>query len=690
MAIPKATSLGLLLGFTTLVLAGVVSFRAVAGAIREGEWVAHTLQAKESLKGLSGALADAETGRRGYALTGDERYLAPYRAARARAEAGLQVLAELTRDNALQRERLERLRPAIGARLALLEQQVRDQGRGEAAGEERTARGREIMERIRTTLAAMEQDEDGLLEARRVAAGRGARRSLWVLSLGSALGLGLVGLAFGLTTLEARRRERADAERLRSDAQLRAVLDNSPTAISLKDLEGRFLLVNPRFESLLPGGASPIGRTEHELLPSALADARRGKDLEALARRAPVESEERYEHEGALRTYDAVRFPLLDAQGEPYAVACIRADVSERRRLEQELDRFFRLSSDLLFIGKADGSVQHLNPAWETLLGHPMESLRGRPVMELVHPEDRQATEALSSRLAEAGAVSGFENRMRCRDGSYRWVQWSVLRDREQGLSYAIARDVTEQKRTLDELRRARDAAEAANGELEAFSYSVSHDLRAPLRHIDGFVDLLGRKAAQGLDESGRRYLRVISDAARQMGALIDDLLAFSRMGRAEMARARVDLAELLADVLRQGVDADGRSIVWDIQPLPRVAGDRAMLRVVLDNLVSNAVKYTRRRDPAHIQVGSAPGREGEVVVFVRDDGAGFDMRYAGKLFGVFQRLHRAEEFEGTGIGLATVRRIVTRHGGRAWAEGQPDSGATFYVALPAPEGVFA
>ena len=224
---------------------------------------------------------------------------------------------------------------------------------------------------------------------------------------------------------------------------------------------------------------------------------------------------------------------------------------------------------------------------------------------------------------------------------------------------------------------------ETSNRELEAFSYSVSHDLRAPLRHIDGFADLLGRHAQSALDDKGRRYLATISDSAKSMGALIDDLLSFSRMGRSEMQHASVNLGDLVTEVRKElSTDLANRDVVWEIGPLPNLVGDAAMLRLALANLLSNAIKYTRGRTPARITIG-AREQEGETVLFVQDNGAGFDMAYQDKLFGVFQRLHSADEFEGTGIGLANVRRIVQRHGGRVWAEGEPGQGATFFVALP-------
>ena len=225
---------------------------------------------------------------------------------------------------------------------------------------------------------------------------------------------------------------------------------------------------------------------------------------------------------------------------------------------------------------------------------------------------------------------------------------------------------------------------EATNKELEAFAYSVSHDLRAPLRHINGFVGMLKRNSAATLDDQSLHYLDTISGAADRMGTLIDDLLSFSRMGRAEMTRMPVDIGALVEDVIREmEPDIQGRTIDWRIGPLPVVSGDRALLRTVLVNLVSNALKFTRSRQPAEIEIGCLREREGEITVYVRDNGVGFDMQYVGKLFGVFQRLHSTSDFDGTGIGLANVRRVISRHGGRAWAEGRVKGGATFYFSLP-------
>jgi signal transduction histidine kinase len=230
--------------------------------------------------------------------------------------------------------------------------------------------------------------------------------------------------------------------------------------------------------------------------------------------------------------------------------------------------------------------------------------------------------------------------------------------------------------------KRAREL-ETSNNELESFAYSVSHDLRAPLRHVDGYSELLKKQASSSLDEKSRRYIQTILESSKRMGTLIDDLLAFSRIGRAETKKTLVSLDQIVKEAVAEiGEDTSGRDIVWKIDPLPVCYGDRSMLRLVIVNLLSNAVKFTRTRAQAEIEVGCADG-ENEVEVFVRDNGAGFDMQYVNKLFGVFQRLHLPEQFAGTGIGLATVRRIIHRHGGEVRAEGGVDQGATFYFSLP-------
>jgi signal transduction histidine kinase len=323
----------------------------------------------------------------------------------------------------------------------------------------------------------------------------------------------------------------------------------------------------------------------------------------------------------------------------------------------------------------------------------------------------RSAQEGAGARIMELTRRYESESRQRQLDGLARRQQEQEMRLRQQalherwlwtviasgaivlaGTAFFLVR-LRRSHRLLEvanaELERrvaARTAElQATNRELEAFAYSVSHDLRAPVRQIDAFTTLLARRAVV-LDAQARTYMDAISASARRMGALIEDLLAFSRTARTELIRAPVELGALAREVIRElDGEARGRSIEWIIGELPVVEGARSLLRIVLVNLLANAVKYTAPRARPHVEIGASAGADGETVVFVRDDGVGFDMRYVDKLFGVFQRLHGPEEFEGTGIGLATVRRIVNRHGGRTWAEGKVGEGATFYFSIPGP-----
>ena len=274
-------------------------------------------------------------------------------------------------------------------------------------------------------------------------------------------------------------------------------------------------------------------------------------------------------------------------------------------------------------------------------------------------------------------------------------IWFGVVRRRVEGelrQSRDLLKAEVEQRRALNvELQERSDELQATNTELEAFAYSVSHDLRAPVRHIAGFTELLQKHAEPVLDDKSRRHIRMILDAANRMGSLVDDLLAFSRIGRAETQKTTLNLEELVKGVVGAiAPDTQGRNINWRIGSLPTCHGDPSMFRLVLANLISNAVKFTRMRAPAEIEIGSLNHSADEVIVFVKDNGVGFNMKYQDKLFGVFQRLHSQEAFEGTGIGLATVQRIVHRHGGRVWAEASVDQGATFYVALPKPAKVNA
>ena len=370
------------------------------------------------------------------------------------------------------------------------------------------------------------------------------------------------------------------------------------------------------------------------------------------------------------------------AESREVLEARVQGRTRELDEARQELDQFFSMSIDLLCIAGTDGRFKRVNPAWEEVLGWTAADLTSVPYIDLVHPDDVAATTIEAEKLAKGGTTINFENRYRCKDGTYRWLNWKCAAVPDRGLIYAAARDVTEQKRAARELQQHASELAVVNRELEAFSYSVSHDLRAPLRSIDGFSQALLEDCADRLGPDGEDHLRRIRHAAQHMGHLIDDLLKLARVTRADVRLEMVDLSSLARTTLEQLAAAEPIRVVdWCVQPDLHASADPRLIQIVLTNLLENAWKFTGKRGRAHIEVG-ARAEAGATTYFVKDNGAGFDRAYKNKLFGTFQRLHHTSEFAGTGIGLATVQRIITRHGGWIRGDSTVGEGATFSFTL--------
>jgi PAS domain S-box-containing protein len=500
----------------------------------------------------------------------------------------------------------------------------------------------------------------------------------------------------------------------------RTILDNAAYGIISAAPDGMVTSFNPAAVRLLGYAADEvIGKHTPERWHDPQELVRRGAQLtdqlgvlvspgfEVFAARPRRNLPE--ETEWTFIRKDGTRLPvnlsvtaLHDEEGHITGFVGLVQDLSERKQAEKLLTEYAAIieSTDDAIVGKTlDGIVTSWNKGAERMLGYRASEVMGHSIDDLI-PEERQGEELkILEEIRRGVSIRHFETTRRCKDGRLINVSITVspLKNLQGDIVGAskIARDITEQKKNEDQLREYREHLEElvsertaqlenANKELEAFSYSISHDLRAPLRHIDGFLGLLKAKEAETADDKSRHYMDTIADAAKRMGELVDDLLSFLRLGRRKMTSESVDLGGLLQEVIPEfEAQTTQREIDWDIGKLPVVMGDRAMLRVVLVNLISNAVKFTQKRPKAEIQIGYLPGEKKDTVIFVRDNGAGFDMQYVHKLFGVFQRLYGSDEFGGTGIGLANVRRIISRHGGRTWAEGKVDGGATFYFSLP-------
>jgi PAS domain S-box-containing protein len=486
-----------------------------------------------------------------------------------------------------------------------------------------------------------------------------------------------------------------------SEQKYRELIDASPDAIFVWDKDGRCVLSNA-------SAARLRGCAENELTGLSIADTYLAYERDRIRERFDTAKSEdvfRFERQFLRKDNQVVAVEVsLSPTGEGHYQAVVR-DISDRKRAERELRKqaeLLSLAHDAIIVRDPESRITFWNTGAEKTYGWTAAEAIGKVTHELLQTTFPEPLDQINAMLPRTGRWEGELIHTKP-DGTQVVVasRWSLRRN-EHGAPAAILeinRDVTDRKRAEQQIRKLNQELEqrviertrelqAVNKELEAFAYSVSHDLRAPVRHIAGFTELLQKHAQPVLDDKSRHHIATILDSATRMGNLVDDLLAFSRIGRAETQKTTVKLDQLVKAAMADSApDAQGRTIDWQIGVLPICHGDPAMLRLVVTNLISNALKFTRTREQARIEIGSLNHQPGEVVFFVKDNGVGFDMKYEDKLFGVFQRLHSQEAFEGTGIGLATVQRIVHRHGGRVWAEGAIDQGATFYVALPATKG---
>lgn len=684
---------------TALVLLGVVAWgdwRYLLRTQADAERVVHSQDSRLQRAAVLLQTLEIESRARGFAATGEPDYLADFDARLSSTLDDVRAMRQSARD-AEQASNLSALEPLIAERLRIATAivQLRRTAGFEAARQQMLGgEGRAAMDAIRALAARIDAREQAVHEQANTAAVRN-RDMVVRLSVGAIV---LAGVLFTVVFVAVRRE---NLRRIETEARLDRFFSLSPDLFCVAGMDGYFKQLNPAFSRTL-------GYTSEELLARPFLDfthpddrAATRAEAEKLGRGAPtIQFRNRFRcHDGSSRWLSWNAQPVIE-ESLMYATARditgLKHNEDRMAAVVDELSAFKAALDEHAIVAITDrrGKITYVNDKFCTISKFAREELLGQDhrIVNSGHhskPFIRELWETI-----KGGRVWSGEIKNRAKDGTFYWVATTIvpfLDEHGQPSQYiAIRADITERKRAEErvvqlnaELQAGSAQLVEANGELESFSYSVSHDLRAPLRHVQGYVELLDRASAGQLSAKAQRYVEIIKAASVDMGQLIDDLLEFSRMGRAEMRESRVELAALVHETIRKlEMATAGRNIVWQVAPLPVVLGDPAMLQQVMANLVGNAVKYSARRDPARIEIACAGDEDGRAVLFVRDNGAGFDMQYVDKLFGVFQRLHRADEFEGTGIGLATVRRIVARHGGRAWAEGAPDQGATFYVTL--------
>jgi PAS domain S-box-containing protein len=707
-AVESKILVGFAAAMALLVVGCTYTYETSVEFTRSIEWLAQTQEARASLASLYGSVAGAEVALRDYVRTDEPLHGSDYDRLVGDVRAQLLDLRRLTANNPAQRENFAALNALVAARLqsmTAVHRAYQDFGREAARAVIELGRETNSTRDVGALTDRMGMVAERQLSERQTAANHARYTTLFSL-------LGTLTLAAGLFTALFRGVHREMMARRDAETALRAsdhynssIIDSSPDCLGVLSLDGRLKQMTAQGRKLMQvDDFSTIENidwvkiwkgADRKAAAAAFEAARRGKDGRFQGYCPTLKGEPKW--------WDVIVMPVLDADGHPERILAVARDISDVKRAETELREANRFLDSLIenlpvMVAVKDAATLkyvRLNRAAEVLMGYPREALLGKTPADLMPAPDAEVAMAHDREaLAQGKLIEIREQHVQTDHNGTRilHVMKMPLADGDGNVRFllAISVDITERKLAEQAIHELNSALHAkaeqlttTNRELESFSYSVSHDLRAPLRAIDGFALMLEEDHAPHLDAEARRYLSVIRDNSRRMGELIDDLLSFSRLGRLPVAAQEIDIESLVHEVVDEAL-----TVPMDPVPrvaigrLPRARGDRALLRQVWTNLISNAIKYSSKTAQPRIEV-TGERSAAENWYSVSDNGVGFNMQYADKLFGVFQRLHHAGEFSGTGVGLAIVHRVVTRHGGRVWAEGRVDEGAVFSFTLP-------
>ncbi len=702
--------------FAALAILGgmsAMSYFSLQGFAERARSVEHTQRVLRETEAVLSDLKDVETGVRGYLISGQTTFLVPYTEALTSIPNHLRLLNELTVDNDEQQKRIRDLEKLVDRRLQQAAHFFELAGSAHLLVSEQVRKhivaGKSTMDEIRRVAGDMRAREEILLVQRAEDSKRSSSTAGAIIVAGTIASITMLVVAFILLGREIKQRASAERAAQASTAETESLYNEAPCGYHSVDKDGIFVRMNNTELAWLGYSRDEvIGKLK---FIDIVAPGFRQTVIDNFPRLVLGEKTADLEYtmvrkDGSTFPIVINAIPLLDSDGNFVMSRTTMFDATAMKRVERQfreanafLDAVVENIPSMIFVKDAQTlRFARINKAEEELLGMPREALIGKNDHELFPKEQADFFVAKDREvLAKDGVLEISEENVTTAGGML------ILRTRKIGLRDAegrpqyllgISDDITEQKRA-EEAIRALNASlevraselETANKELESFSYSVSHDLRAPLRAIDGFSKIFEEDYGARLDDEGQRLLKVIRDNSRRMGNLIDDLLAFSRLGRQPLSTEWVNMKALATGVLNElqaaGISSNASAVIHD---LPQVQADPALLKQVWMNLLSNAFKYSSTRAAPQIEVGfmAAQNAHDHVTFFVKDNGVGFDMRYYDKLFGVFQRLHRIEEFSGTGVGLAIVHRLIARHGGRVWAEAELNKGATFFFSLPA------